>query len=169
MRAPVLGVLLVVVTACAAPPDATPAVSVPAGSAVVGSGAVPTGVPSSPGLPPLPPPPAPRPTAIAPLAPDAGYVVPVDQVDTARAAGLYAGPITADISGTELTITVLTDNCTTVRAGLAGQDATRVDITLTRVPVDGRTCAAVAAPTGVTVTLDAPVGDRRVTLTAAPR
>lgn len=117
-----------------------------------------------------------RPTAIMPVAPGAGRVVPVSQIDASAAQVVFGGTIRTDLSGTELQIQGLRGGCSTLTAALTTQTTKAVSVLLTQSanpitnPVTTTTnsntgCSAVAAITSLTVKLAQPLGARFVILT----
>lgn len=117
-----------------------------------------------------------RPTAIMPVAPGTGPVVPVSRIDASAAQVVFGGTIRTDLSGTELQIQGLRGGCSTLTAALTTQTTKAVSVLLTQsanpitnsvtTPTNSYVgCSAVAATTRLTVKLAQPLGARFVILT----
>lgn len=113
-----------------------------------------------------------RPTAIMPVAPGAGPVVPVSQVDASAAPQIFGGTVRTDLTGTDLKIQGASGGCSTLTAELTSQTAEAVTVLLTETgnptptpPPANLGCTAVGAIVGLSVTLAQPLGHRTVILT----
>lgn len=121
-----------------------------------------------------------RPTAIMPVAPGSGPVVPVSQVDASAAPQTFGGTVRTDLTGTELQIEGASGGCSSLTAELTSQTADAVTVLLTDTgnptppplpanlgcsAAEATVGSAVEATVGLSVTLAQPLGHRTVILT----
>jgi hypothetical protein len=143
-------------TSSAPPPSGTSGASSPSGTST--SSSAPTTLSS-----PVQPPPQ---SSAAPL--PGPTEVPAAQVDGSTLSDLYKRQAWTSSDGRTLQVVGLGGGCKTASAEVTAQSADQVQITLvtTYYPPEGGVCTQEVHDVPLNVTLDAPLGDRRVVLEA---